>query len=1145
MNLFKDVSVNNELFRVNPTEFTKVVNSEYNTLNILEGLGELERLQSLIKDLSSLIGSEKTIGFYGTSHGGYLPIQLSKIFDKVYVCDYSGKHVENVSYNITKLTLSNSIELGCVSSTVGILVTEDCDNINHVFDELPIIISPSQYKVGNDCSVYKITGTDLSLTIPNKYNKVFHDEFDYYITPEGELDYNNLVHLSMIVKNGGKELENMLTKNFKHIDRWTILDTGSTDNTVEIINRILVGKKKGELYHEPFVNFRESRNRVLDLTGTSCKFIITLDDTYLIEGDLKKFLNYVRGDQTASSFSLFIKSGDVEYTSNRIIKSEFGLRYIYTIHEVIQTDDNLNVGIPKNDVMIIDDKTDYMHNRTMNRKEFDLQLLADMVKEEPDNPRHLYYIAQTYNILDRRQEAYEYFMKRVNHPVLGYIQERVDSYFEAARNCHLHLNKPWEECEELYMKAFDLDPKRPDSLYFMAIHYLNDAKDEKRAYELFKQAFEVGYPLESQHSLKPTLSFHFLPRFLVGLCYNFEDYQLGQQVCSLYLNNNEKGAEQYEVMVSWYNIFVYLNRMPPLSKSPINPSKPYVCFVADGGFAPWTGSDITTKGVGGSETFIIELARYIQKSGEYNAIVFCNCPGSSVFEGVEYRHLNEFFSFMSNTRVHSCIVSRFTEYLPVAMRGYTDNVYLILHDLSGSGVVIPKTQKLKKVFCLTEWHVEYFTQMFPSLKDITEPFNYGIDFNLFLPPTELQTGPKGNYRDNKIPYRFIYSSFPNRGLLPLLQMWPRIVEKNPEASLHIHSDVNGKWVNEVYPEGMAEIKKLLSEYNDIARIKRTLHYHGWTSKKDLAESWLMSDIWFYPCIFQETFCLTALEAALTKTFAVTSNLAALQNTVGDRGFRIIGDPMSKEWQDKAIEILFSNVVINTMKDSLVKKNYDWAIGMSWENRAKYFITQYLDKSRQFAGMYNWTNDLPHGHKQIFNDVLTYFNSKNIEKPRILEIGTYAGTSLIEILEKIPRSTGVAIDMWKNYDEKNVDMLKNIEENHIENVFLTNIRKSGMNNRVSAYKGNSLNVLMMLLKGGKEMFDFIYVDGSHKCLDCYSDLILSWELLNPGGILAIDDYLFTAPTTLDCPMEAVDRFLQLYSGKYKLISKTYRVFIEKN
>ena len=76
------------------------------------------------------------------------------------------------------------------------------------------------------------------------------------------------------------------------------------------------------------------------------------------------------------------------------------------------------------------------------------------------------------------------------------------------------------------------------------------------------------------------------------------------------------------------------------------------------------------------------------------------------------------------------------------------------------------------------------------------------------------------------------------------------------------------------------------------------------------------------------------------------------------------------------------------------------------------------------------------------------------------------------------------------------------------------------------------------------FDFIYVDGSHLLLDCYSDLILSWDILISGGIMVIDDYLYKQESILESPFEAVNHFLKVYQGKYKLLNKSYRVFLEK-
>ena len=127
----------------------------------------------------------------------------------------------------------------------------------------------------------------------NKLND-FYKDFCYYFDKEQKFNYDNLIHLCIMVKNAGPLFEKVLEENLPIIDRWTILDTGSTDGTQDIIRRVLKNKK-GKLFEEPFINFRESRNRCLDLAGKVCKYNLMLDDTYVIRPDLRKFLNTVRG----------------------------------------------------------------------------------------------------------------------------------------------------------------------------------------------------------------------------------------------------------------------------------------------------------------------------------------------------------------------------------------------------------------------------------------------------------------------------------------------------------------------------------------------------------------------------------------------------------------------------------------------------------------------------------------------------------------------------------------------------------------------------------------------------------------------------------------------------------------------------------
>ena len=535
-----------------------------------------------------------------------------------------------------------------------------------------------------------------------------------------------------------------------------------------------------------------------------------LDDTYTIAGDLRGFLEEVRGDQFADSFSLYIKSDDVEYASNRVLKTHRQLKYMYKIHEVIQEKNNMNVIIPIERTRIDDGRFEYMEERTMGRKELDLKLLYEELEDDPTNSRTHYYLGQTYNLLQQHDKAFQYFMERADHPTPGFLQEKIDAIFEGARLANFQLKKPWPLCEALYKRAYELDKSRPDSLYFLGIHYFLE-NDKDTAFDYFKRAFEIGYPVHCQYSLKPTLSFHFLPKFLSQLCYEKQDFQLGEKSARLFLEKNKPAADQYEVQLSWYNIFVNLNKMNAPNNVRVVQTKPLFAFVADGGFEPWTGSDITKKGVGGSETYIIEMARYIQKQGSFKVIVFCNCRGPEVFEDVEYIPLAGFHPFAKNVPIHTCMVSRFSEYVPVAIHGQVENLYMVLHDLTPSGVVLPLHPKFKKVFCLSEWHVSHFLSIFPQFNGITVPFYYCIDVNKFASVSKGELGglSSGNIRfdimEPKVKNKFIYSSFPNRGLLQLLQMWPSIIARYPDASLHIYADVDGKWVNSVEREMMIQV----------------------------------------------------------------------------------------------------------------------------------------------------------------------------------------------------------------------------------------------------------------------------------------------------------------------------------------------------
>ena len=151
------------------------------------------------------------------------------------------------------------------------------------------------------------------------------------------MNEKKLLGLSMITKNAGEILRRCLKENKKHIDYWAILDTGSTDNTKEIIREELKDIP-GTLFESEFQDFSQARNKALELSLKHCKYTIILDDSYeLIGGEkLRELL------QNSKNPCFSIRIGNLqnnflqnEYLSNRIIKTSENLRYKYRVHEQI------------------------------------------------------------------------------------------------------------------------------------------------------------------------------------------------------------------------------------------------------------------------------------------------------------------------------------------------------------------------------------------------------------------------------------------------------------------------------------------------------------------------------------------------------------------------------------------------------------------------------------------------------------------------------------------------------------------------------------------------------------------------------------------------------------------------------------------
>jgi hypothetical protein len=165
----------------------------------------------------------------------------------------------------------------------------------------------------------------------------------------------------------------------------------------------------------------------------------------------------------------------------------------------------------------------------------------------------------------------------------------------------------------------------------------------------------------------------------------------------------------------------------------------------------------------------------------------------------------------------------------------------------------------------------------------------------------------------------------------------------------------------------------------------------------------------------------------------------------------------------------------------------------------------------------------------------------------LEVGSFEGKSACWLLQNIlthETSRITCVDVFEEeksqglYDTTGLDSAAMSRRDRFDH----NIRQTGAAHRVETIVGRSQEVLRGL---PLSCYGFIYIDGSHVASDVLTDIILAWQLLKVGAIMTLDDYLWhDHPDPLSCPQIAIDAFLSVFKGHYRVIHSGYQVTLEK-
>lgn len=166
--------------------------------------------------------------------------------------------------------------------------------------------------------------------------------------------------------------------------------------------------------------------------------------------------------------------------------------------------------------------------------------------------------------------------------------------------------------------------------------------------------------------------------------------------------------------------------------------------------------------------------------------------------------------------------------------------------------------------------------------------------------------------------------------------------------------------------------------------------------------------------------------------------------------------------------------------------------------------------------------------------------------KFLEIGSFEGRGTLWLLENVLVHSSCNITCVDTFQgDDNIEMVLGLDTRNYFNIFMNNIEK--YKSKIILIKGKSQEQLRRdNLR--YPIYDFVYIDGSHKAYDVIEDAVLSFRLLKSGGIMIFDDYEWKYPGKfiydVDSPKIAIDAFLSVFIGQYKLLHKMYQVVIEK-
>lgn len=737
---------------------------------------------------------------------------------------------------------------------------------------------------------------------------------------------------AMIVRDDADTLEACLQSIRPFVDMLVVVDTGSEDASLDIAEAYADIHEVYTDCNDPetglIVDFANARNRALTLCEGDWMVWVDADD--VVESGRE--FGRVATETQIEGPTRFLVPYEYDFddggrctkiqSRERMVYPREQFEWIKPVHESLVVKDGPCFDIPVSSIT-------FKHRAKWSTKKRELGrnlriLERHIARVGEADPSCVYYIGKEYARFGDLGAAERYFRRRTELP--GMEEERCSAALFLCR-----IYRAWgafAESEKWGLQALTFKPW-PEPYFELGRTYRAMAeKGDRRDYNFRRAAhfISVGLNLHNDGLFECDPRERFRIHEDLALSLNaVGDLDGAVESCALGLTGDPMNAElrrlqsvlferqqrttmdtaldrlvsvgaidiaQAKVARSVLNGEIALLRdKPPEEEPPPVPVVPAehgldIVFYVGPGLEQWNPVTLRRQGMGGSETMVVDMSERLASRG-HRVRVFGSCSPAheGIFKGVEYRDASHFHGLDCDV----LIASRTPEAVDQTHRVSSRVRLLWVHDAHcGDRLTLGRTNRFDRILGLTEWHISLLRDTYPWIHDskLVQTRN-GIDLGRFATPVE---------RD---PHKAIWSSSADRGLLLALQEWPRIREQVEDAELHVFYGFEN-WEATARMMGDAQHMRAITHLRRLIRTTEGVVHHGRVSGARLAQEMMTAGVWAYPTHFAETSCLGAMEAQAAGLRIVTSPLAALNETAGDRAAMIPFQWGSPEYRERFI-----------------------------------------------------------------------------------------------------------------------------------------------------------------------------------------------------------------------------------------------------